>query len=98
MTGRSIARTGVTWGASLRRSFRTICRTGNCTQWQTLPQHFRAHGWVSVGAGKTFHNNGNFDDSPWSYSPEVPYFPFAFYTTLEFGDQSCPGATLNKGS
>jgi arylsulfatase A-like enzyme len=42
----------------------------------TLPQFFKQKGYISIGLGKTFHNNDP-DTLSWSLTPEtIPGFPF----------------------
>ncbi|KAJ8605700.1 hypothetical protein CTAYLR_010147 [Chrysophaeum taylorii] len=45
--------------------------------WTTLPEHFKNHGYVTLGGGKTFHPNlpPNYDE-PYSWSQDEPYYNF----------------------
>lgn len=46
--------------------------------WITLPQHFKNHGYITLGGGKTFHPGLPKDyDEPYSWSQEEDYFAFA---------------------
>lgn len=77
MTGRYPQTTRVLTSAS---SFRGGHPTSE--QWRTLPEHFRLSGWLTLGAGKVFPSNSNYDE-PRSWSPDRPYFPYIM--------QRCPG-------
>ncbi|KAJ8612822.1 hypothetical protein CTAYLR_002048 [Chrysophaeum taylorii] len=45
--------------------------------WTTLPEHFKNNGYLTLGGGKTFHPDLPPDyDEPYSWSQDVPYFPF----------------------
>ena len=50
-------------------------------RWVTLPQHFKEAGWTTLGGGKTFHPDFPADwDEPRSWSPDMPYYGFSYYT------------------
>ena len=51
--------------------------------WITLPEHFKNHGYTTLGGGKTYHPHSPPDwDEPKSWSNDQPYFPFSM--------QHCP--------
>ena len=65
----------------LRTSFRTTVPDAI-----TLPQYFKQHGYITIGLGKTFHNNDP-DTISWSMTPEnikgYPFDPDAVYANEE---------------
>ncbi len=86
MTGRRPDTTQV-WDSLGNAHFRI---TG--PDWISLPQHFKEHGFTTLGGGKTYHPNKppNWDE-PKSWSQDKPYFPFA--------ESKCPNDTDRlKGS
>ena len=50
--------------------------------WRSMPEHFKLSGWLTLGAGKIFPSNSDYDQ-PRSWSQERPYFPYTM--------QRCPG-------
>ena len=52
----------------------------------TLPQYFKQNGYISIGLGKTFHNNDP-DTISWSVAPQniegFPFDPDAVYANVE---------------
>lgn len=41
----------------------------------TLPQYFKSHGYLTLGAGKLYHpNHPPNNDEPYSWSPDRPYY------------------------
>ena len=71
MTGRRPDTTQV-WAGLGNPHFRV---TG--PDWISLPEHFKKHGFTTLGGGKTYHPNlpPNWDE-PKSWSQDQPYFPF----------------------
>ena len=57
----------------------------HCPEVKTLPQYFKENGYLTVGLGKTFHNNIP-DTISWSEKPHIEGYPFdpdAVYATEE---------------
>ena len=54
------------------------------TNWTTLPEYFKKHGYIALGGGKTFHPGlpPNYDE-PLSWTQEMEYFPL--------NKENCPG-------
>ena len=86
MSGRLPDRTGV-WdnGHSIPKgedkpSFRNSCRGGeNCSAWTTLPGHFKRHGYIALGGGKTFHGGSPLnEDNPYSWSQDQSVCEYAY--------------------
>eukprot|EP00117_Sycon_ciliatum_P025753 scpid62884/ scgid21304/ Iduronate 2-sulfatase; Alpha-L-iduronate sulfate sulfatase len=57
--------------------------------WITMPEHFKKHGFIALGGGKTYHPNSppNWDE-PKSWSQDLPYFSFK--------GSKCPNGTLQQ--
>ena len=57
------------------------------SDWISLPEHFKKHGFTTLGGGKTYHQDHppNWDE-PKSWSQDQPYFPFS--------PTSCPSSTV----
>lgn len=70
MTGRRPATTRV------YNHFNHFREEGAGPSWVSLPQHFKQHGYLTLGGGKTYHPGKPPDyDAPRSWSPDRPYFP-----------------------
>ena len=44
--------------------------------WRTLPGHMKVSGWLTLGMGKLFPSNSNYDE-PHSWSPDRPYVGYS---------------------
>jgi iduronate 2-sulfatase len=58
--------------------------------WVAFPEHFKLHGYTTLGGGKTYHPGRPPKwDEPKSWSQDQPYFPF--------NEPGCPASNTNPG-
>ena len=96
MTGRRPHRTGVLLRDG---NFRKLARDvhGDGDTWSTLPEHFKNHGFTTLGCGKTWHpSNPPNHDAPRSWSDDFKYFEFTYDISCDHvsdggAGQCCPG-------